>query len=54
MEDKVLVVLLVVDFDVRVVGVYAKRKVGGEGPWRGRPGKEGGFAVINEGEGDGD
>ena len=40
MKDEILIVLLVVNLDVSVVGVNAKREVGGEGPWSGRPGKE--------------
>ena len=54
MENEILVVLLVVDLDVGVFGVYAKREVGGKGPGCGCPCKERGFAIVDEGEGDGD
>lgn len=40
MKDEILIVLLVVNLDVSVVGMNAKREVGGEGPWSSRPGKE--------------
>ena len=53
-EDKVLVVLFVVDFDVGVFGVDAEREVGGERPWRGGPSQKGCFPVVDEGKGDSD
>ena len=51
-EDKVLIVRLVVDLDVREVGVHTEREVGGERPGRGRPCEERGFGVVDEWEGD--
>ena len=45
-QDEVLVTLLVVDFDIGEVRVYAEGEVGREGPWCGRPGKKGGGAVV--------
>ena len=45
-QDEVLITLLVVDFDIGEVRVYAEGEVGREGPWCGRPGKKGGGAVV--------
>ena len=50
MEDKVLVMLLVIYFDVGVFRVDAKRKVGWEGPWGGCPCEKGGLAIVDEWE----
>lgn len=53
-QDEVLVALEVVDLDVGEVGVDTQAQVGGEGPRRGRPCKEGGRGVVDEGERNGD
>ena len=53
-EDVVLAALLVGDLDVLEVRVGGQAGVGGEGPWRGGPGKEAGVGVLDQGEGDND
>jgi hypothetical protein len=53
-DDKVDVLLDVLDLEVGEVRVDADGQVGREGPGGGGPGEEGGRRVVDEGEGDGD
>lgn len=53
MENEVLVMLFVVNFDVCVFGMNAKRKVGWERPWSSCPREKGGLAVVDQRKCDG-
>ena len=48
MQDKILVAILIVDFDVVEIGMNAQGEVGREGPRRGGPGQERGIGIIDQ------
>ena len=54
MEDEILVVVFIVDFDVGKVGVNAESKVRWKRPRCSRPGEKGGLGIVNKWEGNSD